>query len=203
MARRSDHTREELLALLVDAAGEIVAGEGLPGLTARKVAAAVGYSPGTIYNVVENLDGLVVHVNAATLDRLIAAFEAVPLSGEPRRDLMAFVECYLEFEEANPKLWGALFDYDLQEGGAWPDWFLVKIDRVFQLVEAALLPLVGAGGRRQARVAIQVLWAGLHGITALARSGTLRTVAGESQWSMARNLAESYLAGLLARREGP
>ena len=40
MARRSDHSREELSALAIAAAGEIVAAEGLEALTARRVARA-------------------------------------------------------------------------------------------------------------------------------------------------------------------
>jgi len=200
MARRSDHTREELLALMVEAATRILAAEGLPGLTARKVAARAGYSPGSIYNVFRNLDELVVHVNAGTLDRLIEAFRALPLSGRPTEDVLAFVDCYLAFEAENQKLWAALFDYDLQEGGRWPDWYVQKIDMVFQLVEPALLPLFGEAGRGRARVAIQVLWAGLHGITALARSGSLSTVAGADHATMARNLATTYMAGLTTVR---
>lgn len=202
MARRSDHSRPELTAMMLAAARAIIAEQGLQGLTARKLGAAVGYSPGSIYNVFGNLDGLIIQVNAETLDRLIAELSQISMTGEPKRDLAAVVEHYLVFEAANPKLWSALFDHDLKPGTTWPDWYLAKIDAVFTLAEAALVPLFGTAATPASRRAIQALWAGLHGITSLARSGSLGTVADETARSLARHLSATYLAGLMqgARR---
>ena len=45
MARRTDHTREELKDLIINAAWTIIETEGAPGLTARKLASAIGYAP--------------------------------------------------------------------------------------------------------------------------------------------------------------
>ena len=59
MARRSDHSRDELKALILDCAREIAEEEGLRGLTARRIATEIGYAPGTIYNLFSNLDDLI------------------------------------------------------------------------------------------------------------------------------------------------
>ncbi len=198
MARRSDHSRDQLFELMVAAAQEIITEEGIEGLTARRLAAAVGYSPGSIYNVFRNLDGLIVAVNSRTLDRLVEAFSAIPMTGTPEPDLAALLDCYLAFEEQNPKLWSALFDYDLREGEDWPDWYLAKIGQLFAMAERVFVPIYGPQPTRQSRIAIQTFWAGLHGITSLARSGTLKTVASETPTTLARHLARTYLAGLLA-----
>ena len=56
MARRSDHSREELYELALEKAGEIAEKEGLRGLTARGVAREIGYTIGTLYNIFEDLD---------------------------------------------------------------------------------------------------------------------------------------------------
>ena len=47
MARRSDHSREELYDLALSAAREIAEAEGLRGLTARRIAEKIGYTPGS------------------------------------------------------------------------------------------------------------------------------------------------------------
>ena len=39
-------------------------------LTARKVAQAIGYAPGTLYNLFRNRDEMILHLNGRTLDRL-------------------------------------------------------------------------------------------------------------------------------------
>lgn len=69
MARRPDHSRDELYALAMNAARGIVERDGIRGLTARNIATAIGYSPGTLYNLFDNLDDLALQINGATLAR--------------------------------------------------------------------------------------------------------------------------------------
>ena len=45
MARRSDHTRDELRRMALDAARAIVEEDGLRGLSTRRLAKAIGYTP--------------------------------------------------------------------------------------------------------------------------------------------------------------
>ncbi len=70
MARRKDHSREELKDLILQAAWKIVGAEGYEGLTARRVAAEIGYAPGTIYNLFASMDDLCQQLCGRTLDDL-------------------------------------------------------------------------------------------------------------------------------------
>ena len=70
MARRADHTREELHRMALDAAREIVDAEGLRGIKARKIMDKIGYTVGTLYQLFDDLDDLIVHMNTETLDAL-------------------------------------------------------------------------------------------------------------------------------------
>ena len=45
MGRRSDHSRDELYGMALDATERLVREKGFAGLTARKVAAEIGYAP--------------------------------------------------------------------------------------------------------------------------------------------------------------
>ena len=60
MARRKDHSHDQLHKMALDATREIAEKEGLSGITARRIAKQIGYSPGTLYNVFENLEDLII-----------------------------------------------------------------------------------------------------------------------------------------------
>ena len=68
MGRRSDHSRDEIRNMAIDASAKIVETEGFKSLTARKVASKIGYTVGTLYHVFRNFDDLVIHMNARTID---------------------------------------------------------------------------------------------------------------------------------------
>jgi AcrR family transcriptional regulator len=199
MARRSDHSREELYDMAMTAAQEIVQQEGLRALTARSLAAAIGYSPGTLYNLFENLDELALHVNASTLDTLYDAVAQDGISGEPEGDLKRMLQRYLAFLDANPALWSAIFDYRRPTAASLPQWYLGRVQRLMQLIERALSPLFAAGEDRELRQAAAVLWSSLHGICTLAQDGRLSLVSAQSVPQMAQSLIANYLTGLRAR----
>src|SRR5688572_8822706 len=66
MARRSDHTRDELEALILAEAHKLLAVTGLQRFSAREVAKRIGYSVGTLYNVFGSLDRMLLAVNSRT-----------------------------------------------------------------------------------------------------------------------------------------
>jgi len=75
MGRRYDHTRKELKEMAIKAGTKLIEDKGLQNCSARKIAKKIGYSVGTLYNVFENYDDLVLHINAVTLDDLQHYFE--------------------------------------------------------------------------------------------------------------------------------
>src|SRR6266852_5031793 len=83
MGRRSTHTPQQLRELILDAAQEIIQVQGLAGLSAREIARRIEYSPGTIYNMFENLDDVVLHVEARVLDALDKRLSTVLADGVP------------------------------------------------------------------------------------------------------------------------
>src|SRR5262249_24324817 len=77
--------RRNLKESLIDAAEQGVSAYGLPGLRARTLAERIGCAMGAIYNVVADLDELIVLVNSRTLAalerELLAASAAPPATG--------------------------------------------------------------------------------------------------------------------------
>jgi AcrR family transcriptional regulator len=200
MARRADHSREELSELALAAARDLVAAEGLPALTARNVARAIGYSPGTLYNLFQDLDDLVMHLNGRTLDALDAILSQAPLTGRPEQDLGRLLELYLQFVRENGNLWAAIFDYNSAHGRGAPDWYLAKVAKLLALLEEALMPLFDESGREEAAGAARVLWASLHGICSLSQSDKLQVITDRSARELAEMLVHCLIAGLQKTR---
>ncbi len=200
MARRSDHTRDELYDLALEAAREIAGEEGLRGLTARRVGRLIGYSAGTLYNLFENLDDLIVHLNGRTLDALYEACAAARPNDDPEAALGALALAYIGFTGDHPKLWNTLFEHHLPEGRELPDWHFEKVQRLFGLVERAIAPLFPPGREDERLHTARVLWASLHGICSLAGADKLAKT--ETAVAMADTLAANFLAGLRQRGRG-
>ena len=48
MARRNDHSKEELQSMAIDATRSLISQAGYEGVSARKVANSIGYTVGTL-----------------------------------------------------------------------------------------------------------------------------------------------------------
>jgi len=198
MARRMDHSREQLYELVLATAAEIVARDGYRALTARNVADAIGYSPGTLYNLFTNLDDLILHLNGRTLDELHDWLAARPASGDVAADLNQMLESYLDFLKQRPGAWNLLFEFVLPDGTDRPGWYQRKVDKALGLVERALKPAFRNGNGAGVKQAARVIWAGLHGICSLSFAGKLMVVSDQSMRDMAHALINHYLAGIHA-----
>lgn len=201
MARRSDHSRDEIREMALSAVEELVSKKGYEGLSARKVAAAIGYTVGTLYLVFENLDDLVVQVNARTLDRLnLQMMEAVEEIGDDRQRLMGLGQSYIRFAEEDPHLWEMVFKHRVPRNGQLPAWYQEKVSRMFAQVERCLKPIAGHKTPGEIAQAARALCGVVHGICILAVTGKLGGVGVESVPDLAESLLSNYLDGFTGSR---
>ncbi|MBL8565007.1 MAG: TetR/AcrR family transcriptional regulator [Hyphomicrobiaceae bacterium] len=199
MGRRSVHTPEELREHILQAATELITSGGLAELSAREVARRIGYSAGTIYNVFDNLDDLILTIEGRMLDDLDRRLDQLPKSTNSRQNLLNLAEAYLSFTHANPKLWNLLFEHHLPPGADVPASYRAKLDGLLARIEAALTPLLQSRDPVELKRAARVLWAGVHGITSLSTADKLSNVSTESAWPLVKDLVETYLDGLAAQ----
>lgn len=198
MARRNDHSRDELRRMALDAAGRLVAEEGPRALTARAVAGAMGYSAGTLYLVFRNLDDLILQLNARTLEELGAAlYDAAGEAAGPEDALRAMGRAYLGFARAHPHRFRLVFDHRLPEGEAAPAFYQERVDALFGAVEAALAPL-SAASMGQVAAAARALWGGVHGIVDLGLGDKLRLAGGLTMEALAGRLIDTFISGYTA-----
>jgi len=182
--------------MALTAAENIVIAQGLAGLSARKIASEIGYTVGTLYLVFENIDDLILQVNARTLDRLHDRMTTLQSkAANPRDYLVRMGEVYLRFADEDPHRWAMVFEHHLADDRNVPDWYQEKVMRMFAMVEEGLRPLAGKHTPQEIAQAARAIWGGVHGICILALSGTLGVTGVESVQRLTESLISNYLDG--------
>ncbi len=196
VARRSDHSREEIREMALSAAEKIVFEQGYEKLSARKVATAIGYTVGTLYLVFENIDDLILNINARTLDRLHAQMtESPPKPGKAREYLLQLGHVYIRYANEDPHRWAMVFEHRFAEERTIPAWYQEKIARMFAVVEEGIEPLAMGRPREEITQAARAIWGGVHGICILALTDTLGVAGVDSVQELTRSLISNYLKG--------
>lgn len=205
MGRRSSHTPQQIRAMILNAAQEIIEAQGLAGLSAREIARRIGYSPGTIYNMFANLDDVVLNVEARVLDALDQRLSEIGPENDgagtgANEPLIRVARAYLAFTQEKPRLWNLLFEHHMPRGAELPAWYQQKLEGLTAQIERALAPYFPLGSEDERRRAARALWAGVHGITSLSTADKLSVITTETAGRLIDDLIGTYLAGLARRR---
>lgn len=193
--------REGLKEDLITASERIIRSQGLPALTARSLASEVKCAVGTIYNVFDDLDDLIVEVNGMTLSRLIPVLTAARKDEASVEDqLMALAFSYIRFISEEKNLWTALMQHHLPEGRTLPDWYLPKLGKLFVQIELSISPLFAEDNPEDKVRSARILWSNLHGLCSLVLSDKLDLVSGDNIETLAEDMVHTYLAGIKATR---
>lgn len=197
MARRSDHSKEELEALIFSNACKLVEKNGLDGLSARKLATKIKYTPGTIYSFYKNLDELILKINANTLDQIYQQIESASTKARPGKEaLIAIAKAYLAYGLDNHYRWKTLyeFSYPRPKGASLPDWYEMRIAKNFALIEKQFeaLDIKCETLKLQAKI----FWSAIHGIAMLTMSGKMDTVKVASVNLLVEEFCKTYIRGL-------
>ena len=162
MGRRSDHTRSELHSLFVEEGCRQLAEVGLARFSARDVAKRVGYSIGTLYNVFGSYDGLLLAINARTLE-CWAAHLRLRLAESRDDRIAALVRGYFEFALEHPRTWIAIYEHHMADGGAAPDWYQAQAGELMAMVADEIAPLLPNAGTNAVLALARSLVATVHG----------------------------------------
>jgi AcrR family transcriptional regulator len=175
ISERKERQRAELRETILAAARRIFTQEGAGGLTMRRIAEAIEYSPGTIYLYFANREEIALVLVREGFEKLLAALAPAVAIADPLERLRALGHAYVEFGLADPQTYKLVFMVDAKfvyavlgpDGGKPAD---DPGQRAFDLLAAAIGEAVAAGVFRPidpARAA-DALWAALHGVVSLA-----------------------------------
>ncbi|MDX1303717.1 TetR-like C-terminal domain-containing protein [Photobacterium sp.] len=193
MARRNDHTREELVSMTLEQVKNFLSEHPHHELSLRKVAAMIGYVPSTLVNVFGNYNLLLLHAVAQTLDELFAeAANEMKNATSPEDALRRLAYCYQEFAASHPYRWQLIFQHTMS-GDDLPEWQSERIDKMTGMLEALIRQITPEKSEKEIMEASRVLWAGVHGITLLSVDDKLFTSTPVDGKVLIDNLLDTYL----------
>jgi len=196
MGRRSEHSREELQQLIIQASLDLIVEQGAAKVTARQIAKAVGYTPGMLYSVFENQHEIFLHVNDLTLNSLFEECAAASQKRRsPEKSILALGFAYLNFAQTHTHQFDLLFTPGQTTAPEkLGDQLDVKINALFALIEQELHSLNPDRSSKQIKIAARALWSGVHGTAQLARAGQFYLDTKHPD----RDIVESLVQGFVA-----
>lgn len=196
MSRRARHNSNDLRELFIDSTTGLISEHGLSAISARTIARKIGYTAGSLYNVFQDLDDLLLLTEGRQLERMHAELSGA-LAGLPKEDrVRACARLYMRFCLENSRLWNLVVVHQTGPTKQLPPWYAEKLEALVALFDDALNGLVSdaTARRHQARA----LWASVHGIASLIISGKAPNIDPGSADALLDTLVSAFLAGLKA-----
>ncbi|TAN67073.1 MAG: TetR/AcrR family transcriptional regulator [Methylobacter sp.] len=190
MARRNEHSLEEIKAMVLDAAETIIINEGYSALTVRKIAMEMGYTVGSIYMVFSSMADLIMHIKANTVDDLNKQLQQVPDCAHEQY-IAELAKTYLKFANQNFNRWSMVFAQDIES----PEWYQEKINLIFNQVETRFTQIAPTCSAQQSKQAARALWSGVHGICALSLTDRLDATGINDVESIVVLLVKNFIVG--------
>ncbi len=197
---RIDEKRASQRERLIDAAEATIAAKGLSALKARDLASAAGVSLGGLYNLVGDLDEVILRVGARTLARLDASLAAAakPDAG-PVENLVAIAIAYSRFARENRALWRALFEHRMAPEAALPDWHAAMQLKLFGHVAGPLRALLPLQDEEERVLLSRTLFSAVHGVVALGLDEKIVAVPASALEDQISRLTRATATGLVAQ----
>ncbi len=202
MGRRSDHSREQLQEMIIEAALNLVRQRGAEKVTARQIATAVGYTPGMLYSVFINLQDIFLHVNQVGLRSLYErCATAQQTSGSPDGAIRAMGQAYLQFAREHTHQFDLMFSRSIQHPEVPPPGLGDQIRTLFELLGMQLQRLRPAAAEDEIRQGALALWSGVHGTAALRLSSQFDNEAANADSQIVDLLISSFIRHWLTSQE--
>src|SRR3954471_18627422 len=161
--------RTKQLEELVAAAEKAIAAKGLAGLKSRELAARIGVANGAVFNLVTDMDELILRVGSRTLAQLDAALSAAEASGapSPAETLVRIAVAYCDFAAENLELWRALFEHRMAPEKAIPEWAVEEQMNLFRHIYHPLAKCFPKWSKDELGITARSLFASVHGMVSL------------------------------------
>jgi AcrR family transcriptional regulator len=198
--------REKLRESLILAAERSIAAKGLAGLKTRELAREIGCANGAVYNLVEDMDELILRVGSRTLERLDAALTDAESKGatSPGETLVRIAIAYCDFAADNFELWRALFEHRMAPGKPIPDWAVDQQMDLFRHIYRPLATLFPERSAAELGVTARSLFSAVHGMVALGLEQKLIAVPVEALRNEIAIIVRAMIEGLaLGTRQIP
>ncbi len=193
--------REKLRTDLILAAETMIAERGLSGLKTRDLAREIGCANGAVYNLVADVDELILRVGSRTLRRLDEALSLAVAAGDPSPQacLIRIAVAYCDFAAANLQLWRALFEHRMEADKLVPDWSVDDQMQLFRHIYQPLAALFPDRSPEELGIRARSLFSAVHGMVALGLEQKLVAVPLPALRKEIATLVRAMIDGLLAQ----
>lgn len=181
----------------------MIAERGLAGLKTRDLAREIGCANGAVYNLVADVDELILRVGSRTLLRLDKALSAAESAGEPspQEALVRIAIAYCDFAAENLQLWRALFEHRMEADKIVLDWSIEDQMQLFRHIYQPLSALLPKRSPEELSITARSLFSAVHGMVALGLEQKLVAVPLPALRKEIAGLVRAMLVGLVALAE--
>jgi AcrR family transcriptional regulator len=154
---------------LILAAERSISAGGLAALKTRELAREIGCANGAVYNLVADVDELILLVGSRTLARLDATLTNAESAGPapPTETLVRIAVAYCDFAADNLELWRALFEHRMTPGKEIPEWAIRDQMNLFRHIFQPLASLQPTRSEPDLSVTARSLFSAVHGMVLL------------------------------------
>ena len=188
---------------LIEAAERMIKTKGLAGLKTRELAHEIGVANGAVYNLVADVDELVLMIGSRTLARLDADLSAAESAGPPGPEaaLVRIAIAYCDFAAHNIELWRALFEHRMPPEKPLPDWAIADQMHLFRHIHQPLAALFPQRSFDDISVTARSLFSAVHGMVALGLEQKLIAVPLAALRAQIATMVKAMVTGLVAEEK--
>lgn len=196
-ARETGRRKRSVRTQLLDAARRLYLQHGVPGVTARAVAARAGCSPTAIYLYYASVGDLLEQLRLEGHARLAERLRAVPADLPAPERIRRMGRAYWRFGLENPRYYDLMFGVRPERPGR--ETVRREMHTLLLLLDAVKAGIERGELRRDLDplVATNTLWAHIHGVTALAAAGLLVETAAGHQTEVLEATLAAALRGVV------
>ncbi|WP_445773867.1 TetR/AcrR family transcriptional regulator [Shewanella sp.] len=199
MARRKEHSHEQIKQMAIAAVLLHLQQDSLHGLSLRKIAAQIGYVPSTLINIFGSYQYLLLAVSEHTLMNLSAILQEFTTQ-TPLANINNMAIAYSTFALEHKSCFRLVFELSMPDDQPLPVNHLTLIKSLFALVECQLRLCAPSMSDQDIEVMSRVLWGGIHGLTCLALDGKL-FVTHSDLHAMLTSHVKGYINGMGIHRD--
>ena len=192
---------------LIEKAEKSIADHGLAGLKMRNLASEIGVSLGAIYNLVEDVDALILHIASRTLAKLDAALNDPNATSSPNHSqnhspnhcdtLIEIAMRYRIFVQNNLNLWRALFEHRMPPEKPLPQWATDDQMHLFRHIITPLRSLLPDADESEVQLSAQTLFSAVHGVIVLSLENKITAVPLHALDGQIKKLITLFCKGLI------
>lgn len=204
--QRRQRERDEVREKILDTARQLFIECGYEGVTMRKIAERIEYSPTTIYLYFADKEMLFREMCSADFRSLAATFQSAALIDNPVERLKAVARAYIRFGIEHPNHYRLMFmtpppvmpdeEALAHKGNPTEDAYAFLVSIVTSAIEAGVF----RPEYQDHQLVAQTLWAATHGVISLEIAQGYQSWAG---WAPFEHRAEAMVDGILRGLANP